>query len=281
MTFVDKIERSVEAFVGGSMSQLFWYAVMAGGVWLAFYVVFRSAMRHRRISRHQVTRWQIPREIAYSIRSIAIFGLVAAGIFLAAVSGVPIQLYRPIDKYGWAYFVLSIALMIALHDTYFYWTHRLMHHRRLFRLFHYTHHRSVSPTPWAAYSFSTLEAAVQGGIGPLILFTIPCHGAAFGLFMLWQISFNVFGHCGYEIYPRSFVRSPAGWVMNSITHHVQHHEKPRGNFGLYFNVWDRLMGTNHRDYEERFEQAAGAAADDRSRHTPCAVNVGQQTECVY
>ena len=52
------------------------------------------------------------------------------------------------------------------------------------------------------------------------------------------------------------LRTPAGWVLNSVTHHAQHHEKFRANFGLYFNVWDRLMGTNHRDYEHRFAQTA-------------------------
>jgi sterol desaturase/sphingolipid hydroxylase (fatty acid hydroxylase superfamily) len=31
-----------------------------------------------------------------------------------------------------------------------------------------------------------------------------------------------------------------------------HHETLRGNYGLYFNVWDRLMGTNHANYESRF-----------------------------
>ncbi|MEZ0388978.1 MAG: sterol desaturase family protein, partial [Verrucomicrobium sp.] len=33
-----------------------------------------------------------------------------------------------------------------------------------------------------------------------------------------------------------------------------HHEYYRGNYGLYFNVWDRLMGTNHEKYEERFAE---------------------------
>jgi sterol desaturase/sphingolipid hydroxylase (fatty acid hydroxylase superfamily) len=66
----------------------------------------------------------------------------------------------------------------------------------------------------------------------------------------------VFGHCGYEIFPRWFLRTPLGWVLNSVTHHAQHHEKFQANYGLYFNVWDRLMGTNHRDYGRRFEQAA-------------------------
>ena len=33
-----------------------------------------------------------------------------------------------------------------------------------------------------------------------------------------------------------------GKVINTATNHVQHHEKPRGNYGIYFNVWDRVMG---------------------------------------
>src|SRR5262249_28756204 len=170
------------------------------------------------------------------------------------------QLYWKVDEYSWVWFGMSIAVMVVLHDAYFYWTHRLMHHRRLYRYFHHTHHMSFSPTPWAAYSFSIPEALVQAGIGPLIVFCIPVHPVAFTFFMVWQLAFNVLGHCGYEIFPQSFVRSRLGKLLNSPTHHALHHEKFRANFGLYFNVWDRLMGTNHRDYEHRFVEAAGQRA---------------------
>ena len=56
-----------------------------------------------------------------------------------------------------------------------------------------------------------------------------------------------------------------GKVINTATNHVQHHEKPRGNYGLYFNVWDRLMGTNHRDYEARFREVMGRIAAYEAR----------------
>ena len=42
------------------------------------------------------------------------------------------------------------------------------------------------------------------------------------------------------------------------THHDLHHQGPRWNFGLYFTLWDRLMGTEHPDYVIRFEAAATA-----------------------
>jgi sterol desaturase/sphingolipid hydroxylase (fatty acid hydroxylase superfamily) len=241
------------------LGELFWYALLASAAWLFFYVAFRTAFRHRRISRADPTAQQIRREIAHSLRSIVLFGLVTLGVVLAARSG-GTRLYYRVSEYGWVWFVSSFGLMVVMHDTYFYWTHRLMHHHRLYRFFHHTHHLSTSPTPWAAYAFSPAEALVQAGIGPLIVFSIPVYPTAFAAFMVWQIAFNVLGHCGYEIFPRWFMRSPAGWVLNSVTHHALHHEKFRANFGLYFNVWDRLMGTNHRDYEHRFTQAATGAS---------------------
>jgi Delta7-sterol 5-desaturase len=189
---------------------------------------------------------------------VAVFALVTGGVVFAALSGWT-RLYVRIDDYGWAWLVGSVGVMVLMHDAYFYWTHRLMHHQRLFRLFHRTHHLSTSPTPWAAYAFSVPEALVQAGIGPLIVFTIPTHPLAFTAFMAWQVTFNVLGHCGYEIFPGWFLRTPAGAVLNSVTHHALHHERFSANYSLYFNVWDRLFGTNHPDYHARFDLAAGAA----------------------
>ena len=72
--------------------------------------------------------------------------------------------------------------------------------------------------------------------------------------MVWQIVFNVLGHTGFEYYPKWLMRTWLGRLLNTPTNHIQHHEKFTGNYGLYFNVWDRLMGTNHKDYESRFNE---------------------------
>lgn len=256
MSVTQKLQRAGSAMLGASIGDLLWYALMALGVWLFFYILFRRTFQHRRVSRREPTAGQIGREIVHSLRSIAVFGLVTGAVVFAGYSGWT-RLYRRVEEYGWVWFFLSIGVMIVMHDTYFYWTHRLMHHRRLYKLFHHTHHLSTSPTPWAAYAFSPLEALVQAGIGPLIVFTIPTHPAAFAAFMVWQISFNVLGHCGYEILPRRVLRTPVKLVLNTVTHHALHHEKFQANFSLYFNVWDRLMGTNHPEYDPHIEQTTG------------------------
>lgn len=252
--FEEKVLHAAKAFAGATATDAAWYVAGAGALWLLFYVLLRRAVRHRKVVARPPGARQVGREVATSLRSIVVFGLVTALVVFAKQYGYT-RLYSRVSDLGWGWFFASIAVAIALHDMYFYWSHRLLHHPRLFRLVHRTHHQSTNPTPWAAYSFSSAEAAVQAGIGPLVVFLIPMHGAAFAAFMVWQITFNVLGHCGYEIFPRWFLRTWAGRLLNTPTHHALHHEKVRGNYGLYFNVWDRLMGTNHPEYEVRFERA--------------------------
>jgi sterol desaturase/sphingolipid hydroxylase (fatty acid hydroxylase superfamily) len=36
--------------------------------------------------------------------------------------------------------------------------------------------------------------------------------------------------------------------------HNQHHKFFKGNYGLYFTIWDRLMGTMREDYDKAFEE---------------------------
>ena len=232
------------------------YVLLAGVAWLLCYVFFRRAWFHRKIIARYPRAGQIGREVGYSVLSMVIFSLVGAVTMAMAKMGWT-RLYWKVDQRGVAWFWLSIGLAIFLHDTYFYWTHRLMHHRRLFRYFHRVHHLSHNPSPWASYAFDPLEAVVQAGIFPLTAFLIPIHPIAFGIFMMWQILFNVAGHTGYEFHPRWLMRSGLGWFLNTPTNHVMHHETLRGNYGLYFNFWDRLMGTNQAGYEDRFHEVTG------------------------
>ena len=229
------------------------YMLFAGIAWLLGYVFFRKQWQGRKINPQLPKSPEVWREIRYSVLTLFVFGLVGAATIVAAGHGWT-RLYYKVDQRGWPWFWLSIACAVLLHDTYFYWTHRLMHHRRLFRFFHRVHHLSHNPSPWASYAFSPPEAFVEAGILPLAVMLIPMHPLAFVAFMGWQIVFNVLGHTGYEIHPRWLMDSRLKWLINTPTNHVMHHETMRGNYGLYFNVWDRLMKTNHHDYERRFRE---------------------------
>jgi len=229
------------------------YFLFAGLAWLLAYGLFRNCWSHRKIIPRLPQASEVRREVGYSLVTLVLFGLIGAATISAARQGWT-QMYWKIPEHGWGWFFGSIVAAILLHDTYFYWTHRLMHHPRLFPVFHRVHHLSNNPSPWAAYSFAPAEAVVEAGIFPLTVMVLPIHPLAFGLFMLWQILFNVAGHTGFEFHPKWVMNTPLRFLLNTPTNHVMHHEKMRGNYGLYFNVWDRLMGTNHPDYESRFRE---------------------------
>jgi Delta7-sterol 5-desaturase len=254
MSFLDRLGISLLAIPAVSLERGVPYVVGAGLMWVCLRYLSRAQwLVNRRLSEKTPTSRQLRREILCSLRTLVIFGLIAGGIVYAALGGWT-RMYIRIERYGWTWYFASIVIGIFVHDAYFYWTHRLMHHPRLFRVVHRTHHLSSNPSPWAAYSFSAWEAVVQAGIAPLLIFTMPMHPLAFSTVMIWQIGINVVGHCGYELYPRWFLRSWWGCFFNTTTHHAQHHELHRTNFSLYFNIWDRLMGTNHRQYAERFTE---------------------------
>jgi lathosterol oxidase len=230
------------------------YLLFAGVAWVLGYLVFHRRWQHRKIVPRAPLGTDVRREIAYSLLTLVIFGAVGAATVMARKAGYTQMYFQLPGKLGWIWFFTSIVLTIFLHDAYFYWTHRLMHHPKLFRLFHRAHHLSTNPTPWASYAFDPLEAVVQAAIFPLAVTVMPMHPLAFFVFMVWQITFNVAGHTGYEYNPKWLLDSWLGKFLNTPTNHIMHHEYFRGNYGLYFNLWDRLMGTNHARYETRFRE---------------------------
>lgn len=255
------LERSLITTVGVG----FRYFFLAGLAWILCYKVFRSRWFHRKIIARFPQTGDVRREIGYSLLTLLIFGVVGAGTIAASRAGYT-QLYWKISDRGPVWFAGSIACAILIHDAYFYWTHRLMHHRLLFHTFHRVHHLSTNPSPWAAYAFAPTEAVVEAGIFPVVALLIPIHPIAFGLVMLWQIIFNVIGHAGFEFHPKWLMDSPLRYIVNTPTNHVMHHEKMRGHYGLYFNFWDRLMGTNLPDYESRFREVTSRPAANPEPH---------------
>jgi sterol desaturase/sphingolipid hydroxylase (fatty acid hydroxylase superfamily) len=227
------------------------YFLVAG----AFFVVFWVAelWRHRRIQTRKPPAARLWSEFLWSMSTVVVFaavGLLTTGAIRAGWSPV----YTDIAQHGWLWLVVSLALMALVHDAYFYWTHRLLHHPALFARVHRVHHLSVTPSPWAAYSFHPLEALVQAGIFPLIVFLIPAHPFALFLFLLYMILRNVIGHLGVEIFPVDFANHALTRWHTTTTHHDLHHRWRRGNFGLYFSWWDALMRTELPEYRPAFAE---------------------------
>lgn len=230
------------------------YFFFAGIAYLLYYVVWKKNFSKNKIQLRYPKPADYRREIGFSVLTILIFSAVPFIMLNNDSIRVHTTYYKDIHQHGLLYFYLAFPIMFFMHDTYFYWMHRLMHHPKLFKTFHLLHHRSVNPSPWAAYAFHPLEAIVEVGIVVIFLFTIPIHLLHLGLFFIFMIIYNVYGHLGWELYPKKFSRNRIGkWINTSVSHN-QHHQHFKGNYGLYTLTWDRWMGTIRKDYETKFEE---------------------------
>ena len=152
------------------------------------------------------------------------------------------------------YLGFSFILALVYHDTYFYWTHRLMHHPRIYRRVHKVHHMSTNPSPWAAYSFHPFEAIIQALAFTFMILILPLHPLVLFLFLVNMITRDVLGHIGFELFPNGFTKQRwLNWNTTS-THHNLHHRYFKYNYGLYFSWWDNLMKTTHPQYHETFNE---------------------------
>ena len=187
---------------------------------------------------------QIRREIGWSLASAAIYGIPAGLVAWGWQEHGWTRIYTAWDSWPLWFLPLAPLLYLFAHDTWFYWTHRLMHRPRWFRSMHAVHHASRPPTAWAAMSFHPWEALTGAVVIPALVFIIPIHVAMLGLVLLVMTVMGVTNHMGWEMFPRALVHSKLGSWLITASHHQRHHEEYQCNYGLHFRFWDRLCGTD-------------------------------------
>lgn len=228
------------------------YLIAASGVATIVWLLMRTSLHTRKIQARQATAADIRRELLQSLRSCIVYVGITVSIVWLINNG---YIERIGPSFGWSADLALLVGIILAHDAYFYWAHRAMHHPLLFKHFHRAHHRSITPTPFAAYSFSVPEAVVMGVFVIGWQFFFPTPGWVIFTFLAFQIIRNAMGHAGFELMPRWWLSSRISSWINTTTHHDLHHAGSfNHNYGLYFTWWDKWMGTEHPRYHERFAE---------------------------
>lgn len=231
------------------------YFALAGFAYWLFYSLGKDKWLHKKIQQRFPKNENIVHEIKYSFINLLIFSVLGWGTYWLKKNGYT-MMYDNISDYGVPYFIFSIIAMIMIHDTYFYWTHRFMHLKKVYPHVHLIHHHSTNPTPWAAYAFHPYEGIINYVILTIMVMIIPTHIDAVIAWLMFSIVENVMGHLGFEFFKEGFTQHKLKGLSNTTTHHNMHHSHFNCNYGLYFNVWDQLMGTNHEKYHETFNKVA-------------------------
>ncbi len=222
------------------------YIVTASVFYLVLYKWKRKAVAKYRIQELEPDFVQFRRELHYSIISLLIFSVTGGMVFLLYHYGYS-RIYFELQTYGILYALVSVILYVLVYDMYFYWTHRLLHLNGWYQKVHQIHHLSSSPSPFTSLSFHPLESAIQAMALPFIILLIPVHPYSLLAFLLILVYKNVRGHSGYEFTSQSYrAKRWNSWYFFAV-HHDDHHQQGKYNYGLFFNFWDRLMGTYHRN----------------------------------
>ncbi|MBT8221142.1 MAG: sterol desaturase family protein [Bacteroidia bacterium] len=243
----------LELFSKIYLSELFNY-FLAGSIGFGlFYVIFKKKWFYQKIQLKDPKNKDFIREIRYSLFSMVFFTFTGILIVHSPLTEYT-KIYTDINAMPMWYYWLSFPIMAIMHDTYFYWMHRTLHHPALFKHTHLVHHKSTNPSPWAAYSFHPFEAILEALIFPIMVLIIPLHLSAVASFFLFSIFYNVYGHLGYELYPKGFNKHWLGRWINTSIHHNLHHKHFDNSYGLYFTFWDRVMGTMAPQYDDTFDE---------------------------
>lgn len=203
------------------------------GYW-GTYAIFQQLHRRGVLARFRVADGTSPPEpllrrmrIHAAVNSLTF--VVAAFLVYGALRLRGVSFDAPLPP--WWTVAWQLLAFAVVTDTSFYWMHRGLHRPWWFRRVHRQHHefryvRGLS----AEYSHPVEDFGnlVTSFLGPVLF---GAHPATVLLWFLVRMIETVDAHSGYALW-------------STASRHAYHHEFNRGNFGAFFSLWDRLLGTD-------------------------------------
>jgi ring-1,2-phenylacetyl-CoA epoxidase subunit PaaE len=221
-------------------------------VYVLIWVLLGKKLANRKIQLSKRAGWaQIKSEIIASL--IASLGSTLFSMYVYSLKDQGLtQFYTEIGKYGMWYEFMVVGIMIFLSDTWFYWFHRGMHQRSVYKYVHALHHKSLDVNPFTSNSFHMIESIMLTvWILPLVIF-LPISPFSLGIVQALGMFNNLKSHLGYELFPGFFSKAPFHFLVTA-TNHSLHHTQYNGNYGLYFRFWDILCDTELNTTEKVFK----------------------------
>jgi Delta7-sterol 5-desaturase len=201
---------------------------------LAAGIVYWLAKRiNRPIEIKLVSAAQIVTELAQSLRSILLFGIGMIVPWLMVRYGIS-QVNLEASA---MLMVLEFAVLVLWNDVHFYAVHLLLHSK--LKSAHLTHHKSVTATPFTAYSMSITEALLLGSVMPLAMLAHDFSLLPLVLLPIWSIGINALAHSNCNLFDSASEHS----LFSLVRHHQSHHSRYSGNFSFLFTQLDRWFGT--------------------------------------
>ncbi|WP_404788811.1 sterol desaturase family protein [Altericista sp. CCNU0014] len=224
------------------------YTVLLG-IYFLFGKIITFWNRHlgcsKKIQSKTSSEVEIKRDIVQSVKSLFFIALMLAGGIFCQRIGLTLRPTHltPLNSLLW--FLVSMFIF----DTWFYWGHRLIHTKVLYRQIHAWHHRSITPSVWSNNSDTLLDDLILQSYFFFAPFFLPIPAAILIAHKIYDQITGMIGHSGYEYSAGPLSRFP--FLLLGVTFHDQHHESFNYNYATHFSLWDRLMKTIHPAYDRR------------------------------
>jgi sterol desaturase/sphingolipid hydroxylase (fatty acid hydroxylase superfamily) len=153
-----------------------------------------------------------------------------------------------IDIHGtrppWSIIIFQLALFILSEDTIFFWTHYLFHTPWLYKNIHKKHHVYKQPTGVTAVLSDPIETIqTQFAFWFMPMFVKETHIFTLCLWITIRVYQTIIAHSGYN-FPYISTQYWLPELMPGAIAHDFHHQHGKWNYGSFFSIWDRLMGTH-------------------------------------
>ncbi|XP_077996939.1 methylsterol monooxygenase 1-like [Glandiceps talaboti] len=147
----------------------------------------------------------------------------------------------------WYNLALRVFGCAVIEDTWHYFVHRLLHHRRLYKYVHKIHHNFQAPFGMTAEYAHPIETLVLGAgffIGVLLFCN---HFILLWVWVIFRLMETIDVHTGYD-----FPLNPLHLLpfYGGARFHDFHHMNFNGNYSSTFTWWDKIFGTDQqfKDY---------------------------------
>ena len=159
------------------------------------------------------------------------------------------------------YFVLLFCAIPLIRDAHFYFVHRLLHYRWLYRTVHRLHHKNVDIGPWSGMSMHPVEHILyfSGILLHWVLLSHPLHV----IFHVQATGLTpAMGHVGFH---KLMKKDGTAMSIGQRYFHYLHHRYFECNYGgdgtvpldKWFGTWHDGTPESHATMRGRRKQAHG------------------------
>jgi ring-1,2-phenylacetyl-CoA epoxidase subunit PaaE len=254
--------------------------VIMSTAFFIFWVAFGKKLSNRKIQLSKRAGLpQIKDEIGTTMLSF-IGSTVFMLLLLSLKDSGLTKFYMTEGKPGW-YEGITVIVMLLISDTWFYWSHRAMHHPKIYKYVHALHHKSLDVNPYTSTSFHVIEAVwLTVWVLPLAM-VMPISMTALGIMQVLGTFNNLKSHLGYELFPKFFKIPPFNMLVTA-TNHSLHHTQYNGNYGLFFRFWDIICKTElnvtTQLFQDIHERKDSVTIDNTKYKTLTISNIVKETD---